>query len=248
MTANYYVNDSFIGKTDYLYDDSSGLLKSEITRINGNQYVKHLYIYFSDSILVNQVIFNGTDSVHNLVTIFTTGNNRLINRIMTYSLEYLTVSSDRTYLYNSSNQMQQVNYFSGTQIFDFNYMVNSIANYKLLLPRFLPPYGNDTIQVSASYTVFRNQPGINNFILVTMFNLISSEFQTMNLELAGCTFNTSENLLVQLNLTPGTLPGYVYDYTFDSKQRVSTKMLDYSSPVELPPNQLYRVEYIYPVE
>lgn len=248
VKANYYINDSFVGKTDYLYDDSSGLLISETTHIYVNKFVKNLYNYFKDSITVSQVIFNGSDSIHNLIILFTTGNERLVSRIKTYNNENLTVNSDRIYYYDLSYHILQINYFTGLQLFDFNYTLNAISSYKLLFPRILPPYGNDTIQVSANYLTIVNQPGINNFLLVNMFNVISGEFQTMNLELTGCSFNTAGNLLASLNFIPNTLPDYTYQYTFDSKQRVSTKILDYISPVELPPNQLYKTEYIYPNE
>ncbi len=244
-SANYYINDSLVGKTDYSYDDSSHLLLSETTHLYGNRFVRHLYAYFNDSIVANELIFNGTDSIHNQITIFTTGNERLVMRIRIFNQDNLIISSDRYYNYGLTNQLQHVDYFSGTQLFDFNYTINNISSYKLLFPRLLPPYGNDTIQVAANYTTFPYQAGINNFLLVNMFNLISSEFQTMNLELAGCTFNTADNLMSSLTFLPTTLPDYTYQYTFDVNNRVSTKTLDYVSPVELPPNQLYKVVYIY---
>lgn len=251
VTANYYINDSFIGKTDYIYDDSIGLLKSETTRIYGNRYVKNLYAYSSDSISVNQAIYNGTDSIHNQIIIFTSftsSDKRLVTRIKTYNQENLILTSDRRYSFDLSYHLLQTDYFTGLQLFDFNYNLNNISNYKLLFPRILPPYGNDTIQVSANYLTYQNQAGINNFFLVNMFNLISSDFQTMNLELAGCTFSTADNLLNSLHFLPNTFMDHTYQYTFDPKQRVSSKTLDYVSPVELPPNQLYKVEYIYPSE
>ncbi|MDB5228383.1 MAG: hypothetical protein JWN78_2576 [Bacteroidota bacterium] len=246
--AKYYRNDSLMGQAEYGYNTVTGLLETERIQLNINNYfVQHTYNYMNDSIEIDENMFNGVDTVRNLVVLYITGTNHLVSKINVFSKPFLVLTAQRNYVYDGSSHLTQINRFATKELYDFLFTGGDLSSYKILSPGILT--GTDTTQFDLTYTTKATQRGINFNSGINPDAVPGFMENTINVDLAGCTFNTAANLVLTSQqeilgqITPGGQPVTSYSYTFDNHGRVESKI--YSTQTGGFPATGYRTAYTY---
>ncbi len=247
-TARYYRNDSLMGQADYSYNTVTGLLETEKIQLNINNYfLQHSYNYLNDSIEIDESAFNGTDTLRNLVVLYISGTNHLVSKINVFSKPFLVLTDQWNYMYDGNSRLTQINRGAAKEVYDLTFTGDDLSSYKILSPAV--PSGTDTTRFDLAYTTKATQRGINFNAGINPFSIPGFMENTINVELAGGTFNTAANLMLTSQqetygqIIPGGQPITSYSYTFDNHGRVDNRI--YSIQSGGFPATNYRVVYTY---